>query len=329
MCIMEKDKKLRPLKIWEILRRETDEDHPMGTEALREKLKESGYPCTRKTLYADIALLNAHGYEIMHTRKISNEYYVADRSFDIPELQILMDAVQAASFITDKKTKELVGKIAQLAGDKKAEVLQKNTVEFHIPKSDNEQIYYIVDKIANAIEQRRQISFLYFDYDIYHQRAYRKDRRRYIVNPLSTVFSNDNYYLMCYDDKHGSIGHYRIDRMDDMRIELAPINETEESKKFDLSRHKRALFEMFSGEDARVSFQADKTLVDHIFDKFGKDVHIAYGEGNTVIFSADVQVSNRFLGWCCSFGDMLKVTAPQSVVNQVNDFLAETAGQYK
>ena len=212
---------------------------------------------------------------------------------------------------------------------KKAEVLQKNTVEFHIPKSDNEQIYYIVDKIANAIEQRRQISFLYFDYDIYHQRAYRKDRRRYIVNPLSTVFSNDNYYLMCYDDKHGNIGHYRIDRMDDMRIELAPINETEESKKFDLSRHKRALFEMFSGEDARVSFQADKTLVDHIFDKFGKDVHIAYGEGNTVIFSADVQVSNRFLGWCCSFGDMLKVTAPQSVVNQVNDFLAETAGQYK
>ena len=147
---MEKDKKLRPMKIWEILRRETDEDHPMGTETLRERLKESGYPCTRKTLYGDIALLNDNGYEVMRTRKISNEYYVADRSFDIPELRILMDAVQAASFITDKKTKVLIGKIAQLAGDKKAEVLQKNTVEFHTPKSDNEQIFYIVDKIGTV-----------------------------------------------------------------------------------------------------------------------------------------------------------------------------------
>lgn len=329
MSIMEKDKKLRPLKIWEILRRETDEDHPMGTETLRTKLEECGYPCTRKTVYADIAMLNDNGYEIMCNRKISNEYYVADRSFDIPELQILMDAVQAASFITDKKTKVLVGKIAQLAGDKKAEVLQKNTVEFHTPKSDNEQIYYTVDKIGDAIEQRRQISFLYFDYDIQHQRVYRKDKRRYVVNPLSTVFSNDNYYLMCYDDKHGNIGHYRIDRMEDMQIEYTPITETEESKQFDLSRHKRALFEMFKGEDARVTMQADRTLVDHIFDKFGKDVHIANCENNTVIFTADVQVSHRFLGWCCSFGNMLKVIAPQAIADKVKEFLTETSGQYK
>lgn len=329
MCIMEKDKKLRPMKIWEILRRETDEDHPMGTETLRAKLEECGYPCVRKTVYADIALLNDNGYEIMCNRKISNEYYVEDRSFDIPELQILMDAVQAASFITDKKTKVLVGKIAQLAGDKKAEVLQKNTVEFHTPKSDNEQIFYIVDKIGNAIEERRQISFLYFDYDILHQRVYRKEKRRYTVNPLSTVFSNDNYYLMCYDDKHGNIGHYRIDRMDDVNIEYTPITETEESKRFDLSRHKRALFGMFNGEDAQVTFQADKSLVDHIFDKFGKGIHMAYGEGNTVVFTADVQVSKPFLGWCCSFGNMLKVTAPQSVADKVKEFLAEMSEQYK
>ena len=326
---MERDKKLRPLKIWDILRRETDEDNPMGTETLRNRLAECGYPCTRKTIYSDITLLNENGYEIMCTRKISNEYYVSDRSFDIPELQILMDAVQAASFITDKKTKVLVGKIAQLAGDRKAEVLQKNTVEFHTPKSDNEQIFYIVDKIGNAIAQRRQISFLYFDYDICHQRVYRKERRRYVVNPLSTVFSMDNYYLMCYDDKHGNIGHYRIDRMDEVEIECTPITETEESKKFDLSRHKRALFGMFNGEDAQVTFQADKSLVDHIFDKFGKDVHITYGEGNTVVFKAAVQVSKPFLGWCCSFGNMLKVTAPQSVADKVKEFLAEMSEQYK
>lgn len=206
--------------------------------------------------------------------------------------------------------------------------MQKNTVEFHTPKSDNEHIFYIVDKIGSAIERHRQVSFLYFDYEIQHQRVYRKDRRRYVVNPLSTVFSNDNYYLMCYDDKHGNIGHYRIDRMEDMKIEYMPITETEKSKKFDLSRHKRSLFEMFTGKDAQVTFQADKTLVDHIFDKFGKNVHIANGEGNSVVFTADVQVSNRFLGLCCSFGNMLKVTAPQKVVQQVVAYATETINQY-
>lgn len=326
---MDRDRKLLPLKIWEILHRETDEEHPMGTETLRAKLREDGYECSRRVIYEDIEILNANGYEIMCNRKVSNEYFVVDRSFDDAELQILMDAVQAASFITDKKTRVLIGKIAQLAGDKKAEILQKNTVEFHTPKSDNEQIFYIVDKIGSAIAQKKQISFFYFDYDIHHSRVYRKDKRRYVVNPLSTVFSNDNYYLMCYDDKHGQIAHYRVDRMDEMEIEQTPINETEQSKKFDLSRHKRALFEMFGGEDARVSFVAHKTLIDHIFDKFGRDVHIRYGAGDTVEFSADVQVSSRFLGWCCSFGNMLKVTSPRAVVDKIKEHLTQTAAQYE
>ncbi len=119
----------------------------MGTERLRVKLKESGYECGRRVIYEDIELLNANGYEIKCNRKISNEYFVVDRAFDIAELQILMDAVQAASFITIKKTKQFIGKIAQLAGDRKAEVLEKNTVEFHAPKSDNETSWKITAEL--------------------------------------------------------------------------------------------------------------------------------------------------------------------------------------
>lgn len=323
-----KSRKIKLLKIWEILNRETDEEHPMSTPTLIARLAEIGIEVNRKVLYEDVKLLNANGYEIKHTRTSSNGYYVVDRSFDIPEIRVLMDAVQAASFITPKKTKGFVSRIAQLAGDKKAEVLQKNTVEFHTPKSDNEKIFYSVDAIGSAIEQHRQISFLYFDYDIKRNRVYRKDKRRYVVNPLSTVFSMDNYYLMCYDDKHPNIGHYRIDRMDDVRIEETPITKSEESKQFDLSRHKRQLFGMFNGDDERVTFQAEKTLVDHIFDRFGDDVEIAYGEDNMVVFTADVKISIPFLGWCCSFGKMLKVMSPATVANQVKQYAADVAGQY-
>jgi len=325
---MGNDKKLIPLKIWEILYHETDEDHPMGTETLRAKLKECGFECGRRVVYEDIDMLNAHGYEIKCIRKISNEYYVVDRAFDIAELKILMDAVQAASFITAKKTNQFVGKIAQLAGDRKAEVLKKNTVEFHSPKSDNERIYYSVDAIGSAIEQNKQISFTYFDYDINHERAYRKNGKRYIVNPLSTVFSNDNYYLMCTDDKHPGIGHYRIDRMDDVRISEQNATIKDKAMSINLSRHKRQLFGMFNGEDAQVKFSVHKSLIDHIYDKFGKDVCLVQGKDDMVVFTADVQVSQPFLGWCCSFGELLKVVSPSSVVAQVKNFLESMYIQY-
>ena len=129
MKINEKYNRIRPLKIYEILKRETDEEHPMGTEELRAKLQESGIEAHRTTIYADIDLLNECGYEIMCRRGRSNLYYVEDRSFDAPELHILMDAVQAASFITEKKSAELIHKIADLAGSQKGLVLQNNIVK--------------------------------------------------------------------------------------------------------------------------------------------------------------------------------------------------------
>ena len=292
---MEKDKRIRLLKIWEILRQETDENNPMGTETLRNKIAEYGIHCDRRTIYDDIRVLNDFGYEIIKKRSTSNEYYVMDRTFDIPEVQILMDAVQAASFVTTKKTEKLIDKIAQLAGSQRAEVLKKNTVEFHTPKSNNGDIYYIVNEISEAITTGKQVEFYYFDYDINHKRVYRKNKKRYVVNPLSTVFCLDNYYLMCYDDKHGTIAHYRVDRMDSVNV----------------------------------SFQADKTLIDHIFDKFGDDTKMSEDLDGNVVFSAEVQVSPAFLGWCCSFGNMLKVTAPQSVADRVKAYATEVISQYK
>jgi len=140
--------RIRLLRIWEILQKDTDEDHPMGTETLREKLLEGGIDCHRTTLYEDIKLLNDSGYEILCRRGRSNQYYVMDRKFSNPEVHILMDAVQAASFITNRKTAELVDKIAHLAGSQKALVLKKNIVQFNTAKSDNENIYYSVNEIV-------------------------------------------------------------------------------------------------------------------------------------------------------------------------------------
>ena len=331
---VQNSRKIKLLKIWDILSQHTDENNPMPTPVLLEKLAEFGIEVNRKILYSDIKLLNDFGYEVMCHRSSSNEYYVVDRKFDMSELHILMDAVRAASFITEKKTNELVNKIAQLAGSQSAEVLKRNVVEFQTSKSINENIYYSVYEIASAIEEKKKITFIYFDYDIKRKKVYRKDKtdpnknKQYIVNPLATVFSDDNYYLICYDDKHDNLSHYRVDRMDRVTMLDTPITETERSKKFDLVKHKQQLFGMYGGETQQVSFEADKDLIDVIFDFFKSNLPIAETSDNKILFAADVQISKPFIAWCCSFGKSIKVIAPQLVADMVKDYLAETLRQY-
>lgn len=140
--------RIKMLKIWELLCQETDEDHPMDTITILQKLKEMGIVCDRRTLYNDIKILNDCGYEIICRRSRNNEYFVMDRSFDLPELHILLDAIQAAGFITKSKSKVLIDKVASLAGSRKGEVLKRNIVAFNTTKNCNEAIYYSVNEIT-------------------------------------------------------------------------------------------------------------------------------------------------------------------------------------
>lgn len=318
----EKYNRIRPLKIYEILKRETDEEHSMGTEELRARLLECGIDSHRTTIYSDIELLNESGYEIMCRRGRSNLYYVGDRSFNDPELRILMDAVQAASFITEKKTGELIKKIADLAGSKKGEVLKSNIVKFNDAKNTNESIYYNVNTIIEATNAGKQVIFLYFDYDENHNKVYRKKGHHYVVTPLATVFEDGNYYLMTYDSRFNNITSYRLDRMEKVEIEQTKDAEpAPEGVISGMSSYKKQLFGMFSGEVTRVTIQADRKLIGAIFDLFGEGVHIVKDGENTVRFTASVQVSDLFFGWCSSFGEKVKLLAPQETVEEYKEYI--------
>lgn len=179
--------KIKLLKLLEILRQDSDEDHYIGTTELIDKLADMGIVCDRRTLYKDIEVLNNFGYEVFCEKSPGkpNCYCVADRSFDVPELRILMDAVQAASFVTPSKTEVLLDKIADLGGSHRAELLQSNIVRFNTTKSTNENIFYAISEINSAIENNKKVSFEYFDFNEKHERVYRKDHKRYFVNPLA------------------------------------------------------------------------------------------------------------------------------------------------
>ena len=321
-------KKIRIMKVWEIINRESDEDHPITTEQILDKLQEEGIPCHRKTLYEDIKILNACGYEVLVNRAISNEYYVLDRTFDIPELQILMDAVQATRFISEKKTESFVRKIASLAGAQKGEVLKRNVVSFNTAKSSNEKVFYNVNEISLAIERKKKISFYYYKLNAKHEKVYQRNKKKYIVTPLATVFADDKYYLMCFDDKHLNVVHYRVDRMENVSMEKANITENDVYLNFDVKGLKKEMFGMFVGSAEEVSFVADESIVDGLFDKFGDDLKLnELGEGK-VGFKTTAQISPTFIYWVLGFGDKLKVTAPQKVVKKLKEHLKKTLESY-
>ena len=335
----EKYNRIRPLKIWEILQKETDEDHPMGTEELRARLSECGIDSHRTTIYDDIKLLKDCGYEIMKRRGRGNLYYVMDRKFSDPEIHVLLDAVQAANFITEKKTGELVEKIAGLAGSQKGTIIKRNIVQFNTNKSTNESIYYSINEIISAIEEKKKIVFYYFDYDNNHRRVYRNPKnraeisyepvKRFAISPFATVFADGNYYVMSYYPKYNKVSHYRVDRMEKIQIiddeaDMPPIEIAS-----DVATYRKQLFGMFSGETTEVHIEMDKSLRNSIFDLFGDHI-IVYDHGeNHVRFKASVQVSHLFFGWCCSFGDKLKLVGPEKVVLELKEYVHSLISTYE
>ncbi len=330
----ENSRKIKLLRLWEILRQETDENHPLTTNEIIARLKKEGIEVDRKILYSDIELLNENGYEVLCERGRSNRYYVVDRSFDIPEVRILMDAVQAASFITEKKTKVLIDKIAELAGSRRAEVLKASITEFSTVKSENESIYYSIDTIVTAKEQNKQIGFYYFDYNTKKEKVFRKDKKNsdvnkwYVVNPVETVYDNDQYYLICYDDKHKALANYRIDRMDRVSVLDTGINRYEEIEKIDISKYKRQQIDMYGGEVSRVTFVAKKSMLDVIFDRFGNIARLTDNGDDSVSCTVEVQVGPMLIAWLCSFDTRIKVVSPVSIVKQVKNHLEKTLSQY-
>ena len=304
--------KIKILKLYEILSSESDENNPLSTTYLINRLKAEGITVERKTLYDDIALLNECGYEIMQLRKKQNLYYVSDRRFDVAEVRILIDAVEASSCITPQKTGKLVDKIASLAGSHKGEVIKNNIVVFDTTKRDNEQIFYNVFNINEAIIAKKKISFQYYKYNAKGEKIVMHDDKPYIVKPIATMMSGDNYYLIAASDKYKDTAHYRIDRMENVKITREDFKLPDDLKDFDPKRNKKQLFSMYLGKVYNVTFEIDPEIVEVIFDKFGKNVKFSpYGEKYR--FTTEIQLSDSFFGWCMGLGSKIQIISPREV----------------
>ena len=309
--------KIKLLKLYELLRQETDEQHPMTTMTIIDRLGKMGISCERRTLAKDMAILNEQGYEVMF-RWIGKEkgYYVEDRSFSVPELKILIDAVQAASFVTGKKTAELIEKIADLGGGHRADILKGNMVCFNTRKHSNESIYYSVGFLEDAIQQQKKVIFYYFDLNEHGEKVYRRDGHHYVVEPIGLVFNEDNYYLMVYSSRHDGTANYRVDRMEKVEIIDEPVCEKALQLRETVDCFTEQAFKMYGGQPVDVTLQFDHKLIGVVYDKFGEDTKMIRLNSETCVATVKVQVSPTFWGWIFQFGKQMQITSPNEMIEE-------------
>ena len=300
--------KIKLLYLMEMLRQDTDEQHPLSTSEICRRLGEKGITCERRTVGMDMKVLNDFGYEVMScTVGHEKAYYVDDRSFSVPEIKILMDAVQAAKFITPSKSDALVSKLAALGGSHRAEILKGNIVCFNTRKHTNEMIFYNVQALEDAIRERKKASFLYFDLNEKRERVYRRDGARYVVDPMALVYDEDNYYLLCYSLKHEAVTTYRVDRMEMVSVEEEPVCPQAVLEDADIHGYTAQVFKMFNGVPEELTLVFDSSLIGAMYDRFGEEIEIRRVDDGRCSVKVTVQDSPVFRGWLAQFGDLVNI----------------------
>lgn len=320
--------KVKLLKLMELLRENSDGEHPLKTNELCAMLGEAGISCDRRTLSKDIAVLNDCGYEILSTMQGHDKaYYIADRNFSLAELKILIDAVQAASFISESKTKNLIDKIAALGNNHRAELLRGSMVCFNSRKHSNEQIYYSVESLEEALRKRKKVSFVYFDLNENREKVYRREKSRYIVDPVALVYNEDNYYLMCFSAKHNDVVNYRVDRMEQVRIGAESADQRAVIHASNVADYTEQAFKMYNGKTETVTLEFSKALIGVVYDKFGEDTEIWQEEDGKYTANVKVQISPTFWGWLFQFGGRMRLKMPMVLREEMErqlELLADT-----
>ncbi len=316
------NQKMKALYIMDYLMRNSDEEHPVPMKEIISYLKNSGISAERKSIYSDIEGLQLFGVDILSCPK---GYYVVSREFELPELKMLVDCVSASKFITEKKSEKLIKKIESLASKHQGSKLHRQVYIADRIKAANEDIYRSVDTLSEAINEKKKISFKYFEYDTNKRRKFRNNGGEYLVSPYSLTVSDENYYLISHYPKHSNLTHFRVDRMVDIKIteEMCEDVENIMGENFNIGEYSKKIFSMYSGENTRVEITCDNNMMNSVMDRFGEEVFVQKVDDEHFKVTVNVDISPTFFAWIFTFAGKMKITAPEEAKKQFNDTVAK------
>ena len=319
------NQKLKIFYILDYLQKNSHENHPVRASDMIAMLDHHNISCDRKTVYSDIAALQEYGIDIVSTPGKNGGYYIASRNFELPELKLLIDAVQSSRYLTEKKSRELIEKLLTQCNEQDGKLMKRNVLVSGRVKSMNESIYYNVDSIQEAISQNKQITFRYFDWYFGGKRKYRE--KAYMASPYGLCQDNENCYLLALSERHG-ITSYRVDRMSDIQLMEQTRLPCPELTGRALHDHAKQLFQMYSGDAVDVKLRFHNSLMNVVIDRFGKDTMLIPDGEEYFNFTVKVAVSPMFLSWVMGFGNKAKILYPQTVVAELKKLCMDAMSQY-
>ncbi len=323
------ESKPRILYLQRILLERTDEENMLSTTQLINILKdEFGISAHRTTITKDIAALQKFGMDIVVIHSTQSKYFVASRKFELPELKLLIDAVESSKFITRKKSEALIKKIHTMTSKGQVEKLKRNNYAVNRIKPDNEQIYYIIDKINEAINSGKQISFRYYDYIGLKKKVLKNKGEEYKLSPYKLLWCGDYYYVLGYSEKQGKVINFRVDRIAArpkmLNVDIIPMPDD-----FDIENYTKEVFFMFSGERVQVDLRCDNSLMKTMVECFGEDVTTLAYDMTSFRIKTEVSASPTFFGWLFGFGGKVQILGPESLKEQYRQMIENAAADVK
>ena len=309
-----------------LLLERSDEEHPISTQEMLAELERWDITAERKSIYDDMEQLRQLGMDVNSRKGKEGGWYIGQRDFELPELKLLVDAVQSSRFLTGKKSDALIRKLESLASVHQARQLQRQVYVDRRIKTMNESIFYNVDKLHAAIAGGRVITFRYFEYDMRKERVYRKEGGRYRVTPFGLIWDSENYYLAAWDEARGELRHYRVDKMSDITVSaMAGTDRGDWNPEGYARRH----FGMYSGQPCRLRLRCAARLAGVVLDRFGRDVMLVPDGDDHFTVTLDVVVSPPLWGWLFGLGDGVEVLSPDWAAADFRRRLEETLKLYQ
>ena len=308
------NQKTKLLHLARMLLRQTDEDHPLTVPQIIEGLARQDVKAERKSIYDDLDALRLFGLDIQSRKGKAPGWFIGGRDFELPEVKLLMDAVQSSRFITQKKSDALLRKLEGLASVHQAGQLQRQVYVAGRIKVMNESIYYNVDKLHTAIAGQKAITFKYFDYDIARNKVFRQEGKRYVVSPYGLIWNSENYYLVAFDHAHRELRHYRVDKMTEIVVTGLDREGKEQYPGFQLAEYGQKHFGMYSGQEMKVTLRGRRDKASLVWDRFGQDVILVPDGEEHFTVTLPVVMSPQFFGWLLGLDGSVTLIGPRQAV---------------
>jgi len=313
---MEGDSKAKLLYVLQIMEK-TDEDHPINSSGIIEKLRECGLDAERKSISRDIAALRDVGYSIISCEALRDGYFMTDHIFEDYEIKIMADALAGAKFLTAEDTENLVKKLGELASPTGEELLRGMTFIDPAIKSTNRLVRYNIDYVITAIKKGRRLNFQYYEKAPDGRRRLKRDGHVYEISPYYLVWINDEYFMIGNSKSHDHLTHFHVEDMTGTQVTDIPSRPRKEIEEltpdFSIGEYLRRNVNMYTGTELELTLRCSQCLAGDVTRRFGA-VRMSPDRCGRFCVKVRANDSEGLLRWLMGYAaDEMEVIGPESV----------------